>query len=56
VTLTAGGRTMSQVLRVEKLANAGSGGGFGFEDEGAEAGEGEDALLRQFERWLRSAR
>jgi hypothetical protein len=48
VTLTAGGRTMSQVLRVEKLANAGSGGGFGFEDD--------DALRRQFERWLESGR
>jgi hypothetical protein len=54
VTLTAGGRTMSQVLRVEKLANAGSGGGFGF--EGDDADESEDALLRQFERWVQSGK
>jgi hypothetical protein len=47
VTLTAGGRTMTQLLRVEKLASAGSGGGFGF-------GEDEDELLRQFNRWLRT--
>jgi hypothetical protein len=47
VTLTAGGVTTTQVLRVEKLASAGSGGGFGFEDAD------DDVLLRTFERWLR---
>ena len=48
VTLTAGGRTTSQELRVEKLASAGSGSGFGFEDA--------DEQMREFLRWLRTQR
>ena len=48
VTLTAGGKTTTQLLRVEKLATAGSSSGFGFEDE--------EELLRQFNRWLRTQR
>jgi len=48
VTLTAGGRTTTQELRVEKLASAGSGSGFGFEDA--------DEQMREFTRWLRNQR
>jgi hypothetical protein len=45
VTLTAGGRTMSQMLRVEQLnASDAALDGFGEEEE----------MLRAFNRWMRS--
>jgi photosystem II stability/assembly factor-like uncharacterized protein len=50
VTLTAGGRTVSQVLRVEQLAGAGDGGfGFGGDDE-----DDLSDLAAWFDQWMRS--
>ncbi len=50
VTVIAGGRTMTQTLRVEQLAGAGDGGfGFGTDDE-----DDTSDLAAWFDRWVRS--